>query len=284
MDQRKISVVIADDEERICRLITALGEWEALGMEVIGTAENGPAALKLLSEKTVDILITDIRMPGLNGIDLIEQAKSVSPATKYIIISGYAEFTYAQQAVHMGVEDYLLKPINQGQLNEALQKISGKLLGEEAREKELKHREELFRTRVSEVRSDLIKDLLMDPAKRLTFQDLAEKYDFHSQGEYYCFICIKLDITRNADLSEKRENGKGEEFSAGEAFFWEKVSFLLSERDSFHGARICGSVSRGSRQGSCFRTEGDRRETVEGRGKAADSENGTDGAVRKAPA
>ena len=224
MSERKISVVIADDEERICRLITALGEWEALGMEVIGTAANGPEALKLLSEKPTDILITDIRMPGLTGIELIEQARELSPAIRFVIISGYAEFTYAQQAIHFGVEDYLLKPINKNQLNETLQRIAGKLLGEEARKQELTQKEELVESRILEVRNSLIRDLLIDHTKRLTKEELTEKYDFRGQGEIYCFLLVKLDIARKV----AGEMDGDSELAAGEAFLWEKVRTILS--------------------------------------------------------
>ncbi len=221
MSEKKTGVVIADDEERICRLITALGEWDDLGMEVIGTASNGPEALALLAQKSVDILITDIRMPGLNGIELIEQAKTLSPSTRFIIISGFAEFTYAQQALHFGVEDYLLKPINKEQLNEALLKIRGTLLGEEARREELLQKEELLKTRSSQMRSSLIRDLLLDPSQKLTKEELSEKYDFGAGKDSYRVLCVKLCAPKEGEDSER---------SAGEAFLWEKVRYILSDQ------------------------------------------------------
>ena len=70
-----IRVVIADDEERICRLIIALGEWERLGVEVAGVAMNGIEAMALVKSAAADMLITDIRMPGCSGLELIEQVR-----------------------------------------------------------------------------------------------------------------------------------------------------------------------------------------------------------------
>ena len=118
-----VKLVVADDEERVCRLIVALGNWEELGIKVVGTAANGIQALELIRKEKTDILITDIRMPGLNGLELIEKVREISPDIKIMIISGYANFEYAQNALKQGVSDYLLKPINKDALNESLTKM-----------------------------------------------------------------------------------------------------------------------------------------------------------------
>ena len=120
-------VLIADDEKLICRLVQALVDWPSLGMTVAATAENGLDALKLIEECNPDILITDIRMPGCNGLELIRQAKEICPELEIIIISGYAHFEYAQSAISYGVGNYILKPINQQELNETLEKIRKRL-------------------------------------------------------------------------------------------------------------------------------------------------------------
>ena len=106
-----LKVIIADDEERVCRLVQVLADWDALGMEVAGTASNGLEALELVKQVRPDILITDIRMPGCYGLELIQHAKESLPQLEIVIISGYAHFEYAQSALKHGVGDYLLKPI-----------------------------------------------------------------------------------------------------------------------------------------------------------------------------
>ena len=106
-----IRVIIADDEKLICRLVQALADWDSLGMEVAGTAENGLEALQLVEALEPDILITDIRMPGCDGLELIRRAKELRPQLEVVIISGYAHFEYAQSAIQFGVGNYLLKPI-----------------------------------------------------------------------------------------------------------------------------------------------------------------------------
>ena len=118
-----LKVIIADDERLICRLVQALGDWEALDMEVAGLAENGLEALELIERERPDILITDIRMPGCDGLELIRRAKELRPELEIVIISGYAHFEYAQTAIRYGVGNYLLKPIKKDELMETLRKM-----------------------------------------------------------------------------------------------------------------------------------------------------------------
>ena len=103
----KRKVIIADDEQHICHLIKALIEWEQYGLEVVGFANDGNKAFQMCEECSPDFLITDIRMPGLSGIELIRKLYDAFPDIKVIIITGYSQFSYAQQALKFRVVDYL---------------------------------------------------------------------------------------------------------------------------------------------------------------------------------
>jgi len=118
-----LKVLIADDEEKVCQLIRGLVPWDALGFRVVGFAHDGITALSMLREHAPDLLITDIRMPGLDGIQLIGEAKQFLPNLLSIIISGYRHFDYAHNAIKYGVEDYLLKPIQREELIQTLEKL-----------------------------------------------------------------------------------------------------------------------------------------------------------------
>lgn len=120
-------VIIADDEKLICRLIEALVDWEKLNMRIVGKAENGLEALEMVKDLRPHLLITDIRMPGCDGLEFIRQARELSPDIEIVIISGYAHFEYAQTAIAYGVGNYILKPVNQAELNKTLQKIALRL-------------------------------------------------------------------------------------------------------------------------------------------------------------
>lgn len=118
-----MNVIVADDEKRVCALICALVEWEELGLTLIGTAYDGLTALSLIEAKQPDVLITDIRMPGIDGLELIRQARELQPELQFIIISGHKQFDYAQHAIKYGVAEYLLKPIKGHELNQTLLRL-----------------------------------------------------------------------------------------------------------------------------------------------------------------
>ena len=104
-------VVIADDEEIIRNGLKKLILSYELHLSVVGLAEDGKEAIKLIEEFRPEIILMDINMPFMNGLDVIEKTKYLVPESKIIIISGYDQFDYAQKALHLGVYSYLLKPI-----------------------------------------------------------------------------------------------------------------------------------------------------------------------------
>lgn len=116
-------VLIADDELKICKLIQCLIDWEAKDMKVIGIVHNGQEVLEIAKSDKPDIIITDIRMPELDGLELIQQLKAIQPDISFVIISGYRQFEYARKALQFGAEDYLLKPIKENELNRVLDRI-----------------------------------------------------------------------------------------------------------------------------------------------------------------
>lgn len=117
------SVLIADDEVKVCQLIRRLVPWEELGLTVCAMAHDGLSALEAVRVHRPDILITDIRMPGLDGIQLIREAKELCPQLHCIIISGYKHFDYAHNAIKYGVQDYLLKPLQQQEIVDTLRRL-----------------------------------------------------------------------------------------------------------------------------------------------------------------
>lgn len=121
-----IRIVIADDEVKVCQLICGLIDWKSLDMEIVGVAHNGIEALEMIETLQPDLMITDIRMPGYDGLELINRGKQARRDIDFIIISGYSHFEYAQTAVKFGVSDYVLKPIKKNELLDALNKIHEK--------------------------------------------------------------------------------------------------------------------------------------------------------------
>lgn len=123
-------VLIVDDELPALRFVQNIIEKFAQGFEISGTCTSGEQALIYLKEKTVDLLITDISMHGMSGIDLAKQARGLLPGIHILIISGYGEFEYAQGAIQAGVDDYILKPVSITKMTAVLQAVRKKLDGE----------------------------------------------------------------------------------------------------------------------------------------------------------
>ena len=116
-------ILIIDDEEAIRVGLEHLIEWEEYGFEVEWTASNGLEGLAMILEKQPDLVITDIRMPGMTGLDMIRQAKAEGCRFHSIILSGYSDFEYAKQAIELGFVSYLLKPVDEDELIEILLKL-----------------------------------------------------------------------------------------------------------------------------------------------------------------
>lgn len=114
-----IKIIIVDDEKMIREGLVKTMPWEQMGIEVVGSSDNGRTALELAIDKKPHIILTDIRMPKMDGIEFLKRIKEELPKTKVLILSGYDDFSYAQKAIKYGATDYILKPINV----EELQKI-----------------------------------------------------------------------------------------------------------------------------------------------------------------
>ena len=116
-------VVVADDEEIIRKGLVERVQWEKYGFQIVGEADNGLDALELVEKEEPDLIITDIRMPLLTGIELAREIRQIRPMVSIVFLSGFDEFTYAQQAIQYDIISYLLKPITADEFEEELVKI-----------------------------------------------------------------------------------------------------------------------------------------------------------------
>lgn len=114
------TVFVVDDEPLITKGLHAILDWGKYGLRIVGTAQDGRAALEQLKRQNVDLLITDIQMPVMNGLELIKRVKAISPRTRFVVLSGYEEFQYVKEGMTLGIENYILKPINIVELESTL--------------------------------------------------------------------------------------------------------------------------------------------------------------------
>ncbi len=165
------TIVIADDERTIRKSLIHKVDWEAIGFQVVGEAENGIEALELVEKLEPDLLLSDIKMPFVTGIELARQVREVRPMTQIAFLSGYDDFTFAQQAIQYNIISYMLKPIT-------LEKITEELIL--IREKMEKKFAEFLSTDVIHVRTDksnLLLSLLMDEYSPEVWGEEPKKYE-----------------------------------------------------------------------------------------------------------
>lgn len=117
-----MKLLIADDEEIIRRGLKSI-DWESIGIRQVLIAEDGARAWEILQNQNIDIVLSDIRMPGLNGLELADYISTHMRNTRVVLLTGFSDFTYAQNAIRFGVADYILKPAKPTELLGVVQKV-----------------------------------------------------------------------------------------------------------------------------------------------------------------
>jgi two-component system response regulator YesN len=128
------TVLIADDEENIREGLKFIMDWESLGFKVCAEAANGEEALRQILEKNPGIVLLDLHMPKIHGIDVIRMAREQGYQGRFIILSGYSDFSYAQSAIRYGVTNYLTKPIDEDELQKTVEQIRSDMAKESAKQ------------------------------------------------------------------------------------------------------------------------------------------------------
>lgn len=190
-----VELLIVDDEVQIRMGIEKGIPWKNFGITKVVTAPNGIEALKILKEEPVRILITDIRMPGMNGLELAQKAKEWDDTIRIVILSGYSEFEYAKRAINIGVVDYLLKPIRLTELTELITRLM-----DEFHEQE---KEQIERQK-SLLEDEIVQHILTENLEEDTFQERLEIFTGFGRQT------LVLSSLFEFDTREAREISRGE--------------------------------------------------------------------------
>lgn len=185
------SVILVDDEPIVREGMEYIIDWNSQGFKVIGSAENGVAGLELIKEQKPDIVITDVRMPGLNGLEMVEKAKQFSSKSKYIVLSGYSDFKYAQDALTLGTLQYLLKPIDEIELIKLLNKVKKRIEKENKEEREQKHFQEYLM--IQQIFSYIIHEQYSKEIEILKQYKQFQLIEFNENNQYTKTQCEEIE-------------------------------------------------------------------------------------------
>ena len=237
-----LKIFLAEDEVIVRETIKRMIPWEDLGFELVGEAADGEMALPLLLRQKPDLLISDIKMSFMDGLTLGKVAKKEIPGLKVVILSGYDDFNYAKQAINIGVEDYLLKPITKNALIERLTEIRSRYEHEKTQKEyyEKFHREMQAYEKNSS--RDFFEALVSGSMDMMEIYRRSEKLGLDIVAEAYNVLIFTMNCEE--DFSGQREGyseWEAESLELLEEFFSENTSAMLFRCNIFsYGVLIKG--------------------------------------------
>jgi two-component system, response regulator YesN len=193
-----IDVLLVDDEDMIRQGIMQSVDWNDFNMRVIGEAEDGEEALEIFSKHRPQVILTDIKMPFMDGLELLEKVKSENDDTYIIIISGYDEFQYAQKALKLGAFDFILKPIDLDYLEQILTKISTDFAEKIEKEKDVQALKEKVENSRSILQEGFFKDLIIRKIDRDAVEEKLKELEI-VESRYNTALLVHLDEAENTN-------------------------------------------------------------------------------------
>lgn len=196
-EENMLKVFLAEDEFIIREGIKNNIDWQAHGYEFCGEASDGELAFPLIQKTRPDILITDIKMPFVDGLALSRLVKKELPETEIIILSGYEEFDYAKEAIQIGVARYLLKPINGETLLQEIDSVAEIILGKQ-KEKEIreKYQKEMEENSLRD-QMDLFQHLVTGDCSMEELLSVADKLDLKIMAPWYSIVLLKIQSMKH---------------------------------------------------------------------------------------
>mgnify|MGYP000872858878 FL=1 len=195
------SIILVDDEEEVRKSIIKKIEWESAGFRVIGDAENGEDAMEKIEVLEPDVVLTDIRMPYMDGLALAEKVRQRYPSMKVVIFSGYDDFEYAQKAIKLNVTEYILKPVNVEELTSILKKIKRNLDKEIEEKRNVNHLRENYRRSLPIIKEQFFNDLVHKNLPEEFVKSKLKEYDISIAGARK-WIIAAIDVEKGETRSK----------------------------------------------------------------------------------
>lgn len=248
-----LKVFLVEDEKTVRMGIRKRIPWEELEMELVGEAGDGEMAYPMILEKKPDILITDVQMPFMDGLELGELVKKELPEIRIIMISGFEEFTYASRALKLGVMDYLMKPVDKKRLGEVLQNAGREILERREQNRCQAMYEQEQERKLQAKRCRLFGDLVSGQQSVLELLSRGKDCGLKLSAKAYNLILVQYGTGKKYGISEKKEELE------------EKLKYLAEEKE--------GSIyfDRGS-EGGALLIKGTGKEDIQEKAKSLTAE------------
>jgi len=233
-----LKVYIVEDELYIRMELMELIDWKRYGFIMDGCAKNGKEALISLKEHPVDLIITDIEMPQMGGIELIKEIRKINQDTQVIFLTGFSEFQYAQQGVKLGVVDYLLKPIEPEELIESIKKVKDKIV-----DNKIKNISDSNNSNIN------YRQAMIKKAQRFVYENIEEEITLNSISKHlnisknYFSTLYKQETGENfIDFIIKEKINKAKEMLVEENLKIYEVAEKLGYLDKSHFSKVFKKV------------------------------------------
>lgn len=190
-------IMLVDDEEEVRTSIIKQVDWEKLGFRVVSDAENGEDALEKIDIYEPDVIMTDIRMPYMDGLSLIEKVHSKYPTVKFLIFSGFDDFEYAKEAIRLGVSEYILKPVNSEELSGIFNKIKKNLDLEIENRRDIARLRENYKTNLPIIKNQFLINLLNSKLSKAEIDLRLKEYEIDlNEALKYQVACVDIEYEK----------------------------------------------------------------------------------------
>ena len=185
-------VILVDDEEEVREAIRKRINWEEIGFEVAGTAENGEEALELAESCEPDVVMTDIQMPFMDGLTLLKKLKEKIPDLRSVIFSGYDDFEYAKEAIRLEAEEYILKPVDAEELKNIFIRIRERLDEQIKQRRNVEQLSKYYEESRPIMKEQLIIGLLEGRELQFDLERYQKDFDLQIESAFYCAGAFRI--------------------------------------------------------------------------------------------
>ena len=192
----KYTILLVDDEEEVIQAIIRKINWEELGFSVVGYADNGIKALEMIEESQPDVVMTDIKMPYMDAMELCSHIRREYPAMKIVLFTGFDEFEYEKEAVHLEVEEYILKPVNSVELINIFTKLKIKLDQEISERRRMEKLEHYYTESLPLLQANFCSTLIEGRIHEDELQKYLSDYQISLPGPLYCCLVIHMSSSQ----------------------------------------------------------------------------------------